>query len=211
MVIKIKIVPIRPRDIEICVFLQKWRYATAGQLAKQFNLSKAGMSANLRKLCKGRYIKHELILHNYPGVYRCLTQGRELADTGLAPVHKVNERTMKHTLAIVEVAIHLENEGAELISEQEMRARKLYRDFVAKRKKRVHRPDIIAHFPENNTIAVEVELSRKNQNELHKILKWYADQPQYSEIRYYVPTAAAIARIERHAAGFNGVKVFLLP
>ena len=67
-----------------------------------------------------------------------------------------------------------------------------------------HRPDLVlVHDREEGNgrrIAVEVELSLKSPARLLHILRWYARESNFSEVRYYVPDRAAAARVRGQVA-----------
>ena len=76
----------------------------------------------------------------------------------------------------------------------------------AKRKRvlATHRPDLVLvdEREEGNgrRIAVEVELTLKSPARLLRILRWYARESKFSEVRYYVPDRAAAARVKGQVA-----------
>jgi hypothetical protein len=71
-----------------------------------------------------------------------------------------------------------------------------------------HRPDLaLVDDREGGTgrrIAVEVELTLKSPARLLHILRWYARESKFSEVRYYVPDRAAAARVRGQVAKLPG-------
>lgn len=203
-------IQITARDKEICVFLQQWRYANVKQLAKKFGTSTPAMYRRLDKLCRASIIKHEKVLADKPGVYRCLPKGRMLADTNLPPVERISEHFFRHTVAAVDVALALEQESPRLLSEQELRSDKGINVFSTQKGKREHCPDIIAYMPDGKVVAVEVELSVKNKERIEGIFRWYFQHSEYHEVRYYVPGEAMAHRILSYGGSRDYVKLYML-
>lgn|GEM_PF-7128009 len=203
-------IKLMPRDKDICVFLQRWRYANIDQLVAKFDASYSVMYRRLGKLSQAGLIKQEQVLTKDLGVYRCLPKGRALAGTGLPPVEHISLHLYRHTVAVVDVALAIEKEDARILSETELRSDKGMNTFSAKRGKKDHCPDIIAYMPDGSTVAIEAELTGKNKERIQEILLWYFQHSEYQQVRYYVPNEAMAQRILNYGGNKSYIKIYML-
>lgn len=108
---------ITPRDLEIFVFLARFRYAQGSQLARYVGTSRKSLDQRLSKLGKAGLLRKETILSNQ-AVWTLTSAGLAVSDTDFPVIGsgKINPATLAHTLGLVNLAINLEK-GVENILE----------------------------------------------------------------------------------------------
>ena len=136
-----------------------------------------------------------------PAVLRVTREGARIADVGLRPAPLVLSE-LRHSLAVVWLTEYLlaENDGAELTTERELRAQR-YRELYhgARKKEQGRTPDALLRIPTRGagaqgvmTVAVELDLSRKDRRAMEHIVRQY-DYERVDRIWWYVTPA----RLER--------------
>jgi len=193
------------RDLELLAFLGRHRLATAEQLQRRFSLTESKAYARLRGLRARRLIRHERDVPG-PGIFLATRAGLRLSDTDLAEA-TWSLATLRHDLAVADVAIELEREGHWLFSERELRRaiaegygedyRIECREAGAARTMR-HLPDLAVNDPDGRRFtAVEVELTQKRSERTRSILAGYRSAREGLEgVLYVVPSESARRRIE---------------
>lgn len=193
------------RDLELLAFLGRHRLATAEQLQRRFSLTESKAYARLRGLRARRLIRHERDVPG-PGIFLATRAGLRLSDVDLSEA-SFSLATLRHDLAVADVAIELERAGRWLSSEREMRRevaegygeayRIECREAGAARTMR-HLPDLAVNDPDGRRwTAVEVELSQKRSERTRSILSGYRAASEGPEgVLYVVPSETARRRIE---------------
>ncbi len=207
------------RDLEILRWVCRHGVVTPEQVAQRFfwrdEKGKAGEWAAYRRLAALRELG--LMLGNKPFADRPMAlrvtrEGARLADVGLRPAPLVLSE-LEHTIALVWLTEDLlaEHPDAELLTERELRAQR-YRD---QREGISHTggrtPDAILKLPARSgaarTIAIELDLTRKDRRALERIVRgydrervdavwWYVRQPRVERVREVVRALRAGDRIE---------------
>jgi hypothetical protein len=139
-----------------------------------------------------------------PAVLRVTREGARIADVGLRPAPLVLSE-LRHSLAVVWLTEYLlaENDGAELTTERELRAQR-YRELRdgTRQTEQGRAPDALFRIPTKGagaqgvmTVAVELDLSRKDRRAMEHIVRQY-DHERVDRIWWYVTPA----RLERTRA-----------
>jgi len=193
------------RDLELLAFLGRHRLATAEQLQRRFSLTESKAYARLRGLRARRLIRHERDVPG-PGIFLATRGGLRLSDVDLAEA-SFSLATLRHDLAVADVAIELEREGRWLFSERELRRaiaegygddyRIECRESGTGRTLR-HLPDLAVNDPDGSAwTAVEVELTQKRSERTRSILSGYRSAREGLQgVLYVVPSETARRRIE---------------
>lgn len=147
----------------------------------------------------GYIVLHRPVFADEGGVYLSTVAGLAVAASPLQAA-AVDVRSFHHDLAVVEVAIELERKGFTVLTERELRHEEAFDgaptlalaldvDTTTRR----HFPDLLVAHEEGRYWAIEVELTRKGNERLERILKSYRRSRHISAVRYYVerPTLAA--------------------
>jgi hypothetical protein len=137
--------------------------------------------------------------------------GANIADLGLAPAPvSMNSVTMKHALAVVDLTEDLLHEypAASVITERELRRDDQHaRKSGARRNRDTRFPDAILRFKDEQSIAIELDLSHKSvQRQREKVVSflnqpglhvwWYCSTGEvYREVRRAVDAERADDRI----------------
>jgi hypothetical protein len=138
-----------------------------------------------------------------PAALRVTREGARLADVGLRPAPLVLSE-LQHTLAVVFLSEFLlaDNPGAQLTTERELRAER-YRELRDGKRKigRGRTPDALLRLPKKGgaegdveTIAVELDLTRKDRRTLQNMIRAY-DHEKVDRVWWYV-TPARVERIK---------------
>ncbi len=144
-------------------------------------------------------------LADRPSVLRVTREGARIADVGLRPAPLVLSE-LRHSLAVVWLTEYLlaENAGAELTTERELRAQR-YRELRdgAREAEEGRAPDALLRIPTNDaspqgvmTVAVELDLSRKDRRAMDRMIRQYNHESDIDKVWWYVMPG----RIERTRA-----------
>jgi hypothetical protein len=139
-----------------------------------------------------------------PAVLRVTREGARIADVGLRPAPLVLSE-LRHSLAVVWLTERLlaDNAGAELTTERELRAQR-YRELRdgTRQIEQGRAPDAILRIPTKSagaqrvmTVAVELDLSRKDRRAMERMVRQY-DYENVDRVWWYVTPA----RLERTRA-----------
>jgi hypothetical protein len=136
--------------------------------------------------------------YGYPApVMRVTREGARIADVGLRPAPLVHSE-LRHTLALVWLTEYLlrENAGAQLVTERELRAERYRERREGERDVEQGRaPDALLRLPATQeadehfeTVAIELDLSRKDRREIERIVRQY-DHEKVDRVWWFVRSA----------------------
>lgn len=133
--------------------------------------------------------------YGYPlPVLRVTREGARIADAGVRPAPLVNSE-LHHSIALVWLTEYLlrENAGSQLVTERELRAQR-YRERRESDRPQEHgrAPDALLLLPsgqgrdiQGETIAIELDLSRKDRREMEHVIHQY-DHEHVDRIWWFV-------------------------
>jgi hypothetical protein len=187
------------RDQEILRWITRHGVVTADLVARAFfwdaERKTRGQWAAYRRLAALATLN--LIIRDKPfakkpEVIRVTREGARIADVGLRPARLVLSE-LEHTVAIVYLAERLlfEHKGAELVTERELRAQR-YRERKAGERdtSQGRTPDALLRIPAASkkvtSIAIELDLSRKDRRALERMVAAYDHEPDFDRIWWYV-------------------------
>jgi hypothetical protein len=147
---------------------------------------------------------------DFPAALRVTREGARIADIGLRPAPLVVPQ-LRHTIAVVKLTERLlfEHRGAELVTEREMRAER-YRELREgeREPERGRTPDALLRIPTKGagaqgikTVAVELDLSRKDRRAMERMIRQY-DRERVDQIWWYV-TPPRVGRITQFVREWN--------
>jgi len=142
-----------------------------------------------------------LVIRNKPyahkeEVIRVTREGARIADVGLRPAPLILSQ-LDHTIAVVGLTEFLlaKNKGAELVTERELRATR-YREFREGKRSPSHgrAADALLRIPTKKsagaqgvrTVAIELDLSRKDRRAMERMVLAYDREPGVAEVWWYV-------------------------
>ena len=143
----------------------------------------------------GLIIRDKPFAHE-PEVVRVTREGARLADVGLRPASLVLSE-LRHTLAVVALGEYLvsQTKGAELRTERELGAERHRRRRQGGDTSRGRTPDAQLRIPAKRagargvrTVAVELDLSRKDRRALESMIHQYDHEP-VDAVWWYVHSA----------------------
>lgn len=202
---------LQERDEEILRWMTRHGVVTAELVGRRFFWRSAAKDYGKWAAYRRLRALHDLglILSNkpfadQPAVLRVTREGARIADVGLRPAPLVLSE-LRHSLAVVVLAEYLlaEHHGVELTTERELRAQR-YRELRegTRRTEQGRAPDALLRIPTKGagaqgvmTVAVELDLSRKDRRAMERMIRQY-DRETVDRVWWYV----APARLERTRA-----------
>lgn len=192
------------RDLQIILWINSHRAATAEQVHKKFGMSIQSAKKRLYELKSTDYLIYEKIFHEKPGIYRISPKGIAVTNDDLPPV-RIRLGSYEHDQQLVDLAIILEQKtDAVWRTDRQIRHDLGLKGVGIKG----HSPDGILEFSSGERTAVELELSSKGKGRIEKILKEYAGS-QYRAVWYFVNNHALAGKIL--SAGIHLIRVFSWP
>ncbi len=174
------------RDLALAAFIDRVGYATSEQVRRRFGLSDHMCWRRLRALRESGRVRSSRPL-----------AGPSILYPAGAPAPNV--RYLDHALTATSVALQLEAQGVEVVTERMMRQdeytegqRSHWSIPVSQQalfgEKVTHRPDL-AIKASGGLVAIEVELTRKSKRRMARIMGAWARQGRYCEVRYLCRSA----------------------
>jgi hypothetical protein len=189
------------RDLDIVRWVTRHGVVTADLVGRRFfwrpELGTYGQRATYRRLnalCRLGVILDKKEYGTPHKVVRATRKGARLADVGIRPAPFVLSE-LQHTLAVVALSEYLlhQHPDAELVTERELRGQRLREILAGTREHGLGRvPDAVLHFPQQGgpdgattTVAIELDLTRKDQRALERIVSQYAYE-RFDRVWWYV-------------------------
>jgi hypothetical protein len=181
------------RDIEILRWMTRHGVVTAELVGKRFfwrtDRNGYGMWAAYRRLRALRdlgLILSDKPFAHAPAVLRVTREGARIADVGIRPAPLVVSQ-LRHSIALVWLTEYLlaEYPGAELTTERELRAQR-HRELSEgmRNTEQGRTPDAVLRIPTDGagaegvvTVAVELDLTRKDRRAMEHMVRQYDYEP----------------------------------
>lgn len=189
------------RDREIVAWLGRLPGASVEQIRGRFGLGRSQAYRRVQVLSSFGLVQRLHLLAGRPALYAVRGQS-------LRPA------SYEHALALAELIVAREPEGAVIATDQELRRERNGEEVVAARLgddrcavvgacRRI--PDAVELLPGGGLLAYEIELSSKGRSRRTKILSTYAASG-YERVRWLVPDSrlAALIATEIEAMGLGG-------
>jgi len=196
---------ITERDKQILNVINRFGFMTVIEVAAIFNMQEQRAYARLKVLNDAGLIKHERILHSYPGAYWITREGRETSGSLLTPIREPRLATFEHELKVIQVYLALKNKyGDNLIwiTAREILSGKIADAKTTKEAFRLLKskiPDALI-LRDGKRFAIEVELSLKSTPRLKKILADYSanmSKGVFDGVLYYTDKDTIAERLEK--------------
>lgn len=190
------------RDLEILRFIARHGVVTTEDVALRFfwreEYRRPGIWAAFRRISAlhwlGLVLKDKPFA-NRPQVLRVTEEGARLADVGVGPARLVLSE-LGHSLAVVRVVEELAkaHPDAEITTERQLRAEH-YRERRAGERPvgRGRTPDALVLLPKKGgsrggteTVAIEVDITRKDRRALERIIVAYDHELEVDRVWWYV-------------------------
>lgn len=196
---------ITERDVQILQFVNQFGFCQMPHISQRFQLNKPRNYQVVGKLVDQGLLRHEFLFHRQHGVYRTSNRGAKL--TNLPSLKKIPTGIYDHEMTLIDLYFQITalHPTATWISEREL----VWDKFSQGVGKKGHVADGMLVFPEGKKVAVELELTRKGERRIGRILNYYAKQFDINEVWYFcedtvVPTLAKLAANQPH------IKIHLL-
>lgn len=190
------------RDEEIIRWITRHGVVTSELIGRRFfwrhdlkNYGRWAAYRRVRALRELGLILSDKPFADFPAALRVTREGARLADVGLRPAPLVLSE-LRHSIAVVALTEYLlaENAGAELTTERELRAHR-YRELRAgtREPEEGRAADALLHIPSDGsdaglstTVALELDLSRKDRRAAERMIRQYDHEPDIDKIWWYV-------------------------
>jgi hypothetical protein len=196
------------RDIAILKEINRYGFLGVDEIMQIFRMSVKIVYFRLKKMVEAGLLKHERILHAYPGVYWLTFAGKGACNSNLSTISSPSVGTFAHDISLARLYLSLRDRyGEKLVSwatPRELRANKfnlcdtLVQGFAAVKS---HTPDgLLVLNGEAGTVkaALELELSAKSTPRLKSIIGNYANGlrgGQVNRVIYYCGDDAIKRRV----------------
>ncbi|OGT41397.1 MAG: hypothetical protein A3F13_05330 [Gammaproteobacteria bacterium RIFCSPHIGHO2_12_FULL_40_19] len=169
------------RDKEILCFINEAGICVMPQIQQEFNIKFPRSYQIMKRLIVSGYVVHEQIFKHKHGIYYLTRKGA--ANTSLPPLSTISLGGYKHQLLITEVRQKLlaKHQNTQWIGERYLKHQKFYHGIG----KAGHISDGILVFPNNDKVAIEIELSLKGKHRLQSIFDSYYSQLDIKEAWYF--------------------------
>ena len=200
---------ITERDIKIMAEINRHGFMGAEEISRAFTMPVRVAYTRLQKLVETGFVKHERILHAYPGVYWLTFSGKGACNSSLSTLGTPSAGTFEHELKTVRLYLAVKAKyGDKLIRWQtarELRSNKFNisgdpeAGFKAAKS---HTPDallILDNEPGLSKYALELELSIKSTPRLKSIIENYTaalHRGQLDRVVYYCGNDTIKKRLE---------------
>ena len=184
------------RDLRILSFLYQVRIARVGQVATAMGMGKTWCSSRLTDLKREGLVGLSQTFRNAP-IWYATNQGLAMIDQTLERSELPALGTWTHELAIAGIAGQYIGLGHSVVTAREILSSLAFHNYspsvlsieydpvaapemlavptaLARTKSSTHTPDLCIETADG-WVAVEVELSRKRNTDLHRVLRGYAD------------------------------------
>lgn len=209
---------ITDRDLEMFRFLARHRMASYDQLARAFGTTTNALRQRLPRLRAAGFLQTEM--RGAPAFAVWMPTSDAIKASGLdVPVPSFSS-TYEHNLGLTDLALDFTEKGAVVLTETEIRAsdngRKGLTRFASPTYAGTsHRPDIVVFRNAGVSgrpwcIALELELNRKDPEDLRRILNAYRRAHHIDEVLYYTPQRAiaeALARVAKEVGVAHKLKI----
>lgn len=184
------------RDIKIFEIIKKFGWLREDYLAKYLGLNwndlkvKTSLYTLAYRLKKDRFITKEKIIDGYPGYWSLGKNGAEFV-SGKEEQKLMSLGTLRHNDMVANLAINLivKEPLTEITTEYELK-----QELFGSENKNKKLPDLVI----NGKIAIEVEVSKKNDNKLAQIISHYLTS-NYEQVIYYTNSTGIANKINRIA------------
>lgn len=196
------------------------RLVLGAHIAALLEISDAGATARLRALAGAGYVTSRQIFHAQPAAHQITREGLRAIVSEL-PAPRIDLRCYRHDLELAWLWLAARSGAlgplSELISERRMRSQDGVLAAVgegpsgvtpfgvrlggagAQGQERRHYADLMLITPEEQRIAVELELSRKGRFRVSQILTGYGSDPGVTAVLYLVKDSLLARSIESTA------------
>jgi hypothetical protein len=188
------------RDHAVLADLVRFGALTLEQATRHHFPSSTACMHRLAALGHDRYVSRVGVWRGGPAIYLATPRGATLADVGLRAARFAPE-TAAHQLSVVDLAdwCLAQAPGSTWVTERELR-RDAGRAAYAASGGRIgsgvpHMPDGLL-VGADGRVAIELELSAKTRTAYERILRWYAGQPEFDRVRWFVRSESLRRRLQ---------------
>ncbi len=194
------------RDIAILKFINQFGFCVMPHLNERFGLRKSYNYELIGRLIDKGLVIHEEGFRKQGGVYRLTKKGASF--TELPPLKNVPWGIFRHEVLLVHLHFKLMEKYPDAIwfSERELNYDHTF-DGIGKRG---HLPDGLLEFKDGKKVLIELELSRKGERRLKKILDHYALQLGIEDEAWYVCDDEVIPLLTKATINKPFIKVLRL-
>ena len=197
---------ITKRDKELMRWVNGVGFATIGQIGEKMSMSNWAVYKRVQKLTKIDCLISQRVYHGQPGVYRVSEQGAACAGCHLPALRMISRATYEHDSIVTQLILKLHKTvGGELTTERELRYQKTQNGIG--QYGHIADGEILI---DDKKIAIEVELTKKGNRRLQKIMSNYMKNFDINEVWYFCATNEIKRQISEYQSSMSFLKVFNL-
>ena len=195
---------ITKRDREIMKWINAVGFATIDQIAKKLEIANVTAYGRLSKLVRHGYLQHERLYFASPGVYSVTAKGVECSGSHLPPLRMLSKANYDHDFTVTQLVLQLSKKlGGELTTERELRYQKT-QDGIGQFG-HIADAEIIV---DSKKIAIEVELNKKGNRRLQKIINDYMKNFDINGVWYFCANNQIKRQVSEYQSSCSFLKVF---
>lgn len=192
------------RDRELMKWVNSVGYATIEQIAQKLDISNWAVYKRTKKLVAHEYLLHRRLYHGLPGIFSVTEKGVEYSGSHLPPLRTVSKGTYDHDLMVTQLVLKLSKKfGGELITERELRYQKTQDGFG--QFGHIADAEILL---DNKKIAIELELNKKGNRRLQKIITDYMKNFDVNEVWYFCANNQIKRQVMEYQSTCSFLKVY---
>ncbi|MBI1300070.1 MAG: hypothetical protein GC137_00290 [Alphaproteobacteria bacterium] len=192
------------RDAEILKWVNGFGFATVDQIKGFMKVGNTAAYVRIKKLVEGGYLARERILHGQARIHKVTKRGVIASGDHILPVQDIRLGTFKHDLALVDLALKLEEEtGGQFIPQRQIR----HDEGLSGVGQMGHIPDGYLFIDDDKPVAVELELSVKSRARLNSIVQDYGGDLRVKEVWYYTNQKSVYNALEKATQGYSFIKI----
>lgn len=192
------------RDREMLQWINGHGYVTVRQAAIWMGVAYPTAAVRIRKLTDNGLLQHERPYFAAERSHWLTANGKNVAKDPLTPPRGINRITHFHDQMLVDLALKISDEKKGTFFPE----RRLRSNFLSGGKRTTsHLPDGLLHVEGRMPIAIELEMSLKNQGRLSAIISSYVTNLKFEEIWYFVTNREVRDAVTRTINGNKRFKV----
>ena len=192
------------RDLQVIRLINSHKFMTCAQIQIATGMSQAVAYRRLALLVDNGYLMHYRIFLYRPGVYVATSKGTAVSDDDLSP-GRVQLATYDHDVQLVDLALSLQiRYNASWMTERQLR----HGQGLSGVGISGHIVDGVLSLSDGRKIGIELELTKKSNSRLIKIVRFLSGNTDFNVIWYFCRNRELAINVKWLAPQF---RVFIWP
>ncbi len=187
-------VAVTERDLDLLRWINGFGFVMSGQVGRWMGVDEKVSGRRLRKLESIGVIARERVFHRGGSVVRVTKTGVQLAGDALGPMRMLRLGSFEHDRALVDLSLDIlaEHKGAVFLPDRRIRHERGQGSGVGQKG---HIADGFLVRSDGTTVAIELELTRKQRWRLKKIIGELQADMRLEAVWYFcAPTVVDLVR-----------------